>query len=187
MLLWILGILQGSCDNFDIRSHWNSGRKYIEQFQQVCAGVDLNFIEDYDPTITNLLLVTGYFSLGFHDEAIKIIKQLPTTITDLVDELASMCRIIYLLSLTNLERVVEHGVTLELPYALSECGEANEKIHVKPERIQPSSSIVIIRHGYDCYKMRGWNVHDVTILDELKKWMSRLTVVDLHMEKQEDS
>ncbi|CAF4552427.1 unnamed protein product, partial [Didymodactylos carnosus] len=115
-------------------NQWNSGRKYIEQFQQVCAGVDLNFIEDYDPTITNLLLVTGYFSLGFHDEAIKIIKQLPTTITDLVDELASMCRIIYLLSLTNLERVVEHGVTLELPYALSECGEANEKIHVKPER-----------------------------------------------------
>ncbi|CAF3859588.1 unnamed protein product [Rotaria sp. Silwood1] len=66
-----------------------------------------------------------------------------------------MCGINYLLSFTDIQRILNHGLTLELPYALSEYGDLNEKIHVKPQLIQQKLSIFLIRRSYDCYKMRS--------------------------------
>ncbi|CAF3859571.1 unnamed protein product [Rotaria sp. Silwood1] len=84
-----------------------------------------------------------------------LIRQLSETITDLADELVSMCGINYLLSFTDIQRILDHDLTLELLYALSEYGDLNEKIHVKPQLIQQKMSIFLIRHGYNCYKMRS--------------------------------
>ncbi|CAF1361473.1 unnamed protein product, partial [Rotaria sp. Silwood1] len=89
------------------------------------------------------------------DQAFKLIRQLSETITDLADELVSMCGINYLLSFTDIQRILDHDLTLELLYALSEYGDLNEKIHVKPQLIQQKMSIFLIRHGYNCYKMRS--------------------------------
>ncbi|CAF2361688.1 unnamed protein product [Rotaria sp. Silwood2] len=98
-----------------------------------------------------------------------------------------MCGIKCLLSLTGIPYILDHGLTLELPYELSECADQNEKNHVKPQLIQQKLPILIIRHGYDCYGMRSWRIKERTILDELNKWMSRLPVADVHVDQQENT
>ncbi|CAF1285467.1 unnamed protein product [Rotaria sordida] len=81
---------------------------------------------------------------------------------------------------------MDHTLILELPYALSECGDENEKVNVKSQLFEQLPGILIIRHGYDCYKMRSWLINNMTILEELKKWMMRVQVIELHGDDQQE-
>ncbi|CAF2749818.1 unnamed protein product [Rotaria sp. Silwood2] len=155
--------------SYRMTNQWDNSQEYIEQFQHICTSLNIDSREDYDKTIVILLLATAFFCLGLLDKALNLIKQLPETVTDLADELLSMCGIKCFLCLIDVQHIMDHGLTLELPYVLSECGDPNETIHVKPQQIKQKLSLLIIRHGYDCYKMRSWRIHELTILDELKK------------------
>jgi hypothetical protein len=57
----------------------------------------------------------------------------------------------------------------------------------EPRLIKQSPPMLIVRHGYDCYKMRSWLIHEITILNELKKWISRLPVAVIPTGQQEEN
>lgn len=149
--------------------------------------MDTDSREDYDKITVKLLLATAFFCLGSFYEALELTKQVPQTVTNLAKEIISLCGIIYLISPQNKDRILNDGLTIELPYALSECGDPNEKIHVKPQSVVQEFPLFMIRHGYDCYKMRTWRIRGLTILDELKKWISRLPVLRMNFEEQENT
>ncbi|CAF2749830.1 unnamed protein product [Rotaria sp. Silwood2] len=92
-----------------------------------CVGSD-DWTSDLNCPITSDSSTTPQRLL---DKALNLIKQLPETVTDLVDELVSMCGIKCFLCLTDVQHIIDNGLTLELPSALSECGDPNETIHVK--------------------------------------------------------
>ncbi|CAF1287231.1 unnamed protein product [Rotaria sp. Silwood1] len=110
--------------------------------------------------IVNLLLASNYFCI-----ASLIIAIGKTFSYD--EKLMSLCGIQLLVCPTNPERFLDDGITLELPYALSECGGGNEEINIRPELVDDQSlSTFVLRDGYDCYEMRSWSVNELTILDE---------------------
>ncbi|CAF4346364.1 unnamed protein product [Rotaria sp. Silwood2] len=176
---------------YRMTGQWDNGKEYIEQFKQICARLETDFKEDYNKSVVKLLLATSYFCLALINEAFDLISQVTETLpellsnsklqlienlTDLSDELMSLCGIQNLLCLKDAQHFLDHGLTLTLPYSLSECGGENEEIHTRPQLGKQPFPTLIVRHGYDCYKMRPWLINPLTILDELKKWISRLPV-----------
>lgn len=158
-------------------NQWDNGQEYIEQFKQTCTFLEMNIRnDDYDDLVIKLLLATCFFCIASIDEALQLTFQFLRYDTKLAYELMSLCGIQYLLPGKDVEYFLDYDLTLELPYALSECGSQNEVIHVKAEIINQSPPTLIIRHGYDCYRMRSWLINEFTFLDELKKWMRLLPV-----------
>lgn len=153
--------------SFRMTNQWDTGKEYINQFQEICTKLEAKFSQVYDVQIVRLLLASSYFCIASMTQAIGI--ALPYE-----EELMSLCGIQLIVCQANPQCYLDHGMTLELPYALSECGGENENIHIRPELIDQSLHTFVLRHGYDCYKMRSWLVNELTILNELKKWTSRL-------------
>jgi len=153
--------------SFRMINQWDNGKEYIDQFQEICTRLEDKFSEGYDVQIVKLLLASSYFCIASMHTAIGLAISCD-------EELMSLCGIQLLVCQTNVQGYLDHDMTLELPYALSECGGENEKNHIRPELVDQSPPTLVLRHGYDCYKMRSWLVNELTILDELEKWMSRL-------------
>ncbi|CAF1587811.1 unnamed protein product, partial [Adineta ricciae] len=157
---------------------WDNGQDYIEQFQRVCAQLESTFQEDYDRAIVKLLLAASFMCLALMNEATYILLEFPEIAHELTNELLSLCGIRCLVCFSDDNSSSDLDLTLDLPYALSECGDDNQLIHITSKSVKQLPSMLVIRHGYDCYKMRPWLVNSITILDELQKWMSRLPSSD---------
>lgn len=172
--------------SYRMTDQWDNGQEYIEQFKNICILLETNFKgEDYDESIVKLLLATSFLCLASIDEAFQLTFQFLQYKNKLADELMSLCGIQYLLPVIYAQHFLDHDVTLEIPYALCECGGENEIIHVRAQLINKLPPTFIIRHGYDCYKMRSWLINEITILDELEKWMSRLPVAVVFKDQQQ--
>ncbi|CAF0725564.1 unnamed protein product [Didymodactylos carnosus] len=154
---------------FRMTEQWDNGLEYIGQFKQICTKLEITFKEKYDHSVIKLLLATSLFCVASVDEV--------EIRTELANELMSLCGIQCLICRSDRQNFLDHEFTLELPYALSECGGENEQIHTKPRPVEKIPNMLIIRHGYDCYKMRSWLICETTILNELEKWISRLPVI----------
>jgi hypothetical protein len=166
---------------------WDNGQEYIEQFKQICTQLEADSTEDYDKSIVKLLLATAFICLTLMDDVFNLTGQFTEIKLELADELMSLCGTQCLMSLAATQNFPDHGLTIELPYALSECGGENEQIHITSRLVKQIPPMYVIRHGYDCYKMRSWLIHEVTILDELNKWISRLPVADFLVDQEEES
>jgi hypothetical protein len=173
--------------SYRMTEQWDNGQEYIEQFKHICTKLENDSKEDYDKSIVKLLLATAFICLVLMDEVFNITRQFTEIKTELADELMSLCGIQCRLSLTAIQNFPDNRLTLELPYALSECGGENEQIHVTSRLVKQIPPMFFIRHGYDCYKMRSWLINHVTILDELKKWISRLPVADFFVDEEEET
>jgi hypothetical protein len=173
--------------SYRMTDQWDNGLEYIEQFKQICTQLETDSKEDYDKSIVKLLLATCFICLVLMDEVFNITRQFTEIKTELTDELMSLCGMQCRLCLTTKQNFPDNGLTIELPYALSECGGENEQIHITSQQVKQIGPIVFIRHGYDCYKMRSWLINEITILDELKKWISRLPVGDIFIDQREET
>jgi hypothetical protein len=168
--------------------HWDKGQEYIEQFEHMCAELESDFDGEFDVVVVKLLLATGFYCLALMDEATDLLSsQLEKIDFDSADELMSLCGIKCFLLPSSIQYPPDRGLTLELPYALSECGGENEEIYVEPELIKRFPGLLYVRHGYDCYKMQSWLVDGSTLLDELEKWMSRVRVINFTPNQQESN
>ncbi|CAF1327678.1 unnamed protein product [Rotaria sordida] len=171
--------------SFRMTGQWDKGREYIEQFEQTCAELEIHFGGEIDMIVVKILLATGYYCLALLEEATDLLIQLEKMDSDSGDELMSLCGVQCFLLPSNIQYPPDRGLTLELPYALSECGGENEKIYVKPELIKNFPNLLYVRHGHDCYKMQSWLVGSSTILVELEKWMNRVQDINFPLAQQE--
>ncbi|CAF1440337.1 unnamed protein product [Rotaria sordida] len=173
--------------SYRMTEQWDNGQEYIEQFKQICTLLETDLKEDYDKSIVKLLLATAFICLALIDEACDLTGQFTEIKSDLANELTSLCGIQCLMSLKANGNFPDNGLTLELPYALSECGDENKRIHITSRLVKQREAMFVIRHGYDCYKMRSWLINEITILDELNKWISRLPVASFLADQEEET
>ncbi|CAF1024599.1 unnamed protein product [Didymodactylos carnosus] len=156
---------------------WDTAACYIDSFKQVCMNKKNRYRSN-----SFVLLSTAFICLGDTDEAFRSLEMSGVHGQISLDELISLCgvRLLVCTQMTSIEEMMDNGITVVLPYERSQCGEQDEKIIVKPlimERTE-SSCLLVLRHGYDCYKTRPWLVEKSTIIDELGKWMKRLAPGD---------
>ncbi|CAF0916015.1 unnamed protein product, partial [Didymodactylos carnosus] len=167
-------------------NRWNDAEKYIDDFEKICKDE-----RNQSKSNSYILLATAYMCIGNLETAYNILQQYNSK-DMIMDQLYSLCGICVkiLVPLTHVNDLIENGVVIILPYRRSECGDDDEELNLKPSLITGPSfnqifststtCAILLRHGYDCYKSKPWLINELTIIDELEKWMSRLPPVQMY-------